>query len=182
MMKCPVCNKSKSAFEMRPIVNVEELKVGAAMSEEKTEQEVAGTKVDVVCRDCWMTLLKNRSKEEVIEIMETICGILMEADSRMKQHRNPFELADIIEKQYPIGGTGGKIYSVPCGSPQTPPQTLPNAVPWPMPGGGGLTVWGGTGTASTPLNVTVTNDFVDWCQAIFREGDGSGCNSSSLRG
>ena len=94
MIKCPVCGKQKSAFQMRPIVNIEELKVGAAMSDQPTEQEVAGQKVDVVCRECWMQILNSRTKEEVIEILETICGVLLEADSRMKER--PFHFGDVV--------------------------------------------------------------------------------------
>jgi hypothetical protein len=85
---------------MRPIVNIEELKMGAAMTEQPTKQKMAGAEVDVICRDCWITLLNNRSKEEIIEILETICGLMMEVDNRMKvdSERMPAGGDFIIEK------------------------------------------------------------------------------------
>jgi len=123
MIKCPVCGKQKSAFQMRPIVNIEELRVGAAMSDQPTEQEVAGQKVDVVCRDCWMQILNSRSKEEVIEILETICGVLMEVDNKMKT--SPMRRGDfIIEKlnsqspQPPISISQPAIWQVDQNQPQ----------------------------------------------------------------
>jgi hypothetical protein len=81
-MKCPVCQKQKSEYEMRPLINVAELQVGAELSGEKSEKDIGGTKVDVVCRSCWEAILKTKSKEEVIEMFETLCGLLFEMEKR----------------------------------------------------------------------------------------------------
>lgn len=191
MMKCPVCGKSKSAFEMRPIVNIEELKVGAAMSEEKTEQDVAGAKVDVVCRDCWMALLKNRSKEEVIEIMETICGILMEADNRMKERTPSFDFREILEKQG-VSSPGVQIQPMPLIQPygggstggiSVPPNTPVHIQPWD--GTGDFRRWeSGTSLGATmgcPGNVTITNGFIDWYASFHGEKWRGSAQSSSWR-
>jgi len=177
MMRCPVCGKSKSAFEMRPIVNIEELKVGAAMSEEKTEQDVAGAKVDVVCRDCWMALLKNRSKEEVIEILETICGVLMEADNRMKERTPSFDFREIIEK-HGVSSPGVHIQPMPLIQPyggggtggiSVPPNTPVHIQPW---NGTDFRKWeSGTShvTMGSTENVTISNGFKDWYDSFHGE-------------
>jgi hypothetical protein len=177
MMKCPVCGKSKSAYEMRPIVNIEELKVGAAMSEEKSEQDVAGARVDVVCRDCWLSLLKNRTKEEVIEILETICGALMEADHRMKE---PRAFDGIIEKDNNL--FGGKVTLVPCAVPQ--PLTLPSIGTGDFQLPNGTKIWCGSSSnisLGTQQGVTISNGFMEW-YGTFHQGGGSGQNATNLRG
>jgi hypothetical protein len=179
-MKCPVCGKSKSAFEMRPIVNVDELKVGAAMSEEKSEQDVAGAKVDVVCRDCWMALLKERSKEEVIEILETICGVLMEADNRMKERTPSFDFREIIEK-HGVSSPGVQIQPMPLIQPyggggpggiSVPPNTPIHIQPW---NGTNFTKWEGGAshvTMGSPGNVTISNGFKTWYDSFHKGDDG----------
>lgn len=159
MIKCPVCGKQKSAFQMRPIVNIEELKVGAAMSDQPTEQEVAGQKVDVVCRDCWMQILESRTKEEVIEILETICGVLLEADSRMKDNR--WRGGDfIIEKlAHPI------VQSPP---PPTQPGIYINVDPPPsVMWGDRINLSNGTsGANSSNPSLTFSNGFTDWYASL----------------
>lgn len=82
VVKCPVCQKDKAETEMRPLVNVAELKVGEAISDQKIERDVAGTKLQVVCRACWAAILSTKSKEEVMEMMETLVALLMEMERR----------------------------------------------------------------------------------------------------
>jgi len=99
MKRCPVCGKDKAEFEMRPIVNVEELAMGDAVSDASSKEDVGGAKLHVVCRQCWLALLESRSKEEVVELLETISGILFEvAKAKAKAAFSP-----IIEKMPMIG-------------------------------------------------------------------------------
>jgi hypothetical protein len=98
MKKCPVCGKDKSEFEMRPLVNVEELAVGDAMSDQDSKQDVGGAKVHVVCRSCWLALLDGKSKAEIMELLETICGILFEVARERREKGLWAEPAVLIEK------------------------------------------------------------------------------------
>jgi len=129
MTKCPMCQKQKSEYEMRPLLNVKELQVAQELSEDKNEREVGGTKVDIVCRSCWEEVLKNRTKEEVIEMFETLCGLLFEMDKKAK------DMQGVIEK-------------TPMPYPTWPTVTVPHADPnvFPMPNQG--PIWIGPG----PLN------------------------------
>lgn len=106
MKKCPVCSKDKSEFEMRPLVNVEELDVGDVMSERDTKEDVGGAKLHVVCRSCWLTVLKDKSKDEIMELLETICGLLLEVGKAKKESWGgaSFEPSILIEKatKYPF--------------------------------------------------------------------------------
>ena len=89
MTNCVMCGKSRSELEMRPLVNVEELKAGNIIGEckEEGEREIGDAPVNVVCRYCWLDLLNTKSKAEVIEIFETICGLLFEIDRRYKEEK-----------------------------------------------------------------------------------------------
>lgn len=84
MTKCPVCDKPKSEYEMRPLINVEELKVADQMSEQSSEREVGGAKLQMVCRACWAHILSGKTHAEVVEMMETLAGLLLELDRRAK--------------------------------------------------------------------------------------------------
>jgi hypothetical protein len=109
-----MCGKDRSELEMRPLVNVDELKAGNIIGEckEEGEREIGDGQVNVVCRYCWLDLLGTKTKDEIIEIFETICGLLFEIDRRYKE-----------EKKTPlqIGGSGitwdtgsGTQYTIPC--------------------------------------------------------------------
>lgn len=89
MKRCPVCGKDRSEFEMRPIVNVEELAMGDAVSDASSKEDVGGAKLHVVCRSCWLALLESRTKEEVVDLLETISGILFEVARRQAEHKWP---------------------------------------------------------------------------------------------
>jgi hypothetical protein len=84
-----MCGKSRSELEMRPLVNVDELKAGNIIGEckEEGEREIGDGQVNVVCRYCWLDLLGTKTKEEIIEIFETICGLLFEIDRRYKEEK-----------------------------------------------------------------------------------------------
>ena len=97
MTKCQLCGKDKTEYEMRPLINVAELKMGEAMTEEKSEREIGGAKLQIVCRGCWQHILENKEKGEVIEMMETLCGLLFEID-RKQHERNAALMGEIIEK------------------------------------------------------------------------------------
>lgn len=90
MVKCVLCGKQRAEFEMRPLVNLDELKVGNALAEAdkadgaEAERDVGGSKVQVVCRSCWHGILESKDKAEVIEMMETLCGLLFEIDRRAR--------------------------------------------------------------------------------------------------
>jgi len=137
MKRCPVCGKDKSEFEMRPIVNVEELAMGDAVSDVDSKEDVGGAKLHVVCRACWLALLESRSKEEIVELLETIAGILFEV-ARV-QIRVP-QMSEVIEKFK-------KMPMIPSPSvPQIQPLTYPQ--PQIAPGGWGTGVSDGS---SMPL-------------------------------
>jgi hypothetical protein len=97
MTKCQLCGKDKTEYEMRPLINVAELKMGEAMTEEKSEREIGGAKLQIVCRGCWQHILENKEKGEIIEMMETLCGLLFEID-RKQHERNAALMGEIIEK------------------------------------------------------------------------------------
>lgn len=82
MINCPVCQKQKAETEMRPLINVAELKVGATLAEAKVEREIAGAKLQIVCRACWAAILAAMPKEDVIEMMETLSILLFEMEKR----------------------------------------------------------------------------------------------------
>jgi hypothetical protein len=97
LLKCPVCQKDKADCEFRPLINVKELSVGNALSEQDSGRDVGGAKLQMVCRNCWQAILDSKEKSEVIEIMETLAGLLLEIDRRRKEDakRPAF---DVIEK------------------------------------------------------------------------------------
>ena len=84
-----MCGKDRSELEMRPLVNVAELKAGNIIGDckDEGEREIGDGLVNVVCRSCWLDLLATKSKSEVIEIFETICGLLFEIDRRYKEEK-----------------------------------------------------------------------------------------------
>jgi hypothetical protein len=169
MIKCPVCGKQKSAFQMRPIVNIEELKVGAAMSDQPTEQEVAGQKVDVVCRECWMQILNSRTKEEVIEILETICGVLLEADNRMKER--PFHFGDVVIEKA-VAPPSPNIVIQPLPHIYSDRSVAPSI--WEDPSSSGAGQWrSDLGTTGNMGNISVSSGFTNWLATVHR-GDNSG--------
>lgn len=102
MMKCPVCSKDKTLYEMRPLINVRELVVGNELSEQKAEREVGGAKLQMVCRNCWQAILDSKEKSEVIEILETLSALLLEQDQRHREQAKKFELVETIEKVRPF--------------------------------------------------------------------------------
>jgi len=84
-----MCSKDRSELEMRPLVNVDELKAGNIIGDckDEGEREIGDGLVNVVCRSCWLELLNTKSKDEIIEIFETICGLLFEIDRRYKEEK-----------------------------------------------------------------------------------------------
>jgi len=129
--RCPVCGKDKSEFEMRPIVNAEELAMGDAVSDGDSKEDVGGAKLHVVCRSCWLALLETRSKEEIVELLETISGILFEIARAQAQAPS---MSEIIEKAQ-------KMPMVPSPSQPLQPHIYPT-----FPSGG--LPWWGTGSGS----------------------------------
>jgi len=112
-----MCGKDRSELEMRPLVNVDELKAGNIIGDckDEGEREIGDGLVNVVCRSCWLDLLGTKTKDEIIEIFETICGLLFEIDRRYKEEKK--------EEKVPlqIGGSGitwdttnPGIYTIPC--------------------------------------------------------------------
>jgi hypothetical protein len=101
LLMCPVCHKNKADCEFRPLINVKELSVGDALSEQDSGRDIGGAKLQMVCRNCWQAILDSKEKSEVIEIMETLAGLLLEIDRRRKEEakRPSFE---IIEKSRPF--------------------------------------------------------------------------------
>lgn len=138
MLKCPLCQKDKTEYEMRPLINVDELKVGNNLSDQKSEREVGGAKLQMVCRGCWAHILENKTLPEVIEILETMCGLLLELDRRRAeslvmttQLRTPFTTED-IEKMIPKINRFGKAPAILPG----PPVEITPMVPGGYPGWG----------------------------------------------
>jgi hypothetical protein len=139
MMKCPVCSKDKTLYEMRPLINVRELSVGNDLSEQKAEREVGGAKLQMVCRNCWQAILDSKEKSEVIEILETLAALLLEQDQRHREQAKKFELVETIEKARVSRATPFVAPS----HPQYPnpfrddeyrtPVYPPNGSPWGMP-------------------------------------------------
>jgi hypothetical protein len=101
---------------MRPLVNVAELKAGNIIGDckEEGEREIGDGSVNVVCRYCWLELLGSKTKDEIIEIFETICGLLFEIDRRYKEEK---------KQALQVGGgsvgfewaTDPNIYTIPSG-------------------------------------------------------------------
>jgi hypothetical protein len=85
MTKCPVCQKPKSEYEMRPLIDVKEIKVADKLTEESSEREVGGAKLQIVCRQCWTAILSSMTKEEVMEMMETLAGLILEMERRHQE-------------------------------------------------------------------------------------------------
>jgi hypothetical protein len=70
---------------MRPLVNVDELAVSHALSDTKgdeAERAIGDATLQVVCRACWHEILAAKDKGEVVEMFETICGLLFELQNR----------------------------------------------------------------------------------------------------
>lgn len=109
MMKCPVCQKDKADCEFRPLINVKELTVGDTITEQDSGRDVGGAKLQMVCRNCWQAILESKDKSEVIEIMETLAGLLLEIDRRRKEEakKSSFET---IEKSPPFAHPGHPPY------------------------------------------------------------------------
>jgi hypothetical protein len=109
MTKCPVCQKPKSEYEMRPLIDVKEIKVADKLTEESSEREVGGAKLQIVCRQCWTHILSNMTKEEVMEMMETLAGLILEMERRHSQQITMQPVGDMseIEKylQRPVAPT-----------------------------------------------------------------------------
>jgi hypothetical protein len=120
MLKCPVCGKDKTLYEMRPLINVRELAVGNELSEQKAEREVGGAKLQMVCRNCWQAILDSKEKSEVIEILETLSALLLEQDQRHREQAKKFELVETIEKVRPFTFPSPGI---------TPPYAHPGSPP-----------------------------------------------------
>lgn len=97
-MKCPVCGKDKTLYEMRPLINVRELSIGNQLSEQKAEQEIGGAKLQMVCRNCWQAILDSKDKSEVIEILETLSALLLELDRRQREQAKLAQVEERIEK------------------------------------------------------------------------------------
>jgi len=172
--KCPVCGKDRSEFEMRPLVNVEELAVGDAMSDQDSKQDVGGARVHVVCRSCWLALLDGKSKAEVMELLETICGILFEVAKARDERAKGFiygEPAVLIEKmqQFPqlVPAIGVQPFN-PC-----PTVFPPNST-------GCISVSSGTGATLDSVSSNRGNNIQDlavqWRDTMFGEDCGSVSN------
>lgn len=92
MTKCPVCQKPKSEYEMRPLIDVKEIKVADKLTEESSEREVGGAKLQIVCRSCWTAILASMTKEEVMEMMETLAGLILEMERRHQEKLTTIQL------------------------------------------------------------------------------------------
>ncbi len=125
MLKCPVCGKDKTEMEMRPLINVAELKAGNILSDQKSEREVNGAKLQMVCRPCWGAILASKTQEEVVEILETICGLLLEVERRRVQERAslvPSGMEEIVEKAKRVS----PLFPTPTFPPMYPSVPQPN--------------------------------------------------------
>ncbi len=138
MVTCAVCNKKRSELDMRPLVNVDELDLANELSEAgdkegvEATREVAGAELQVVCRRCWVDILSGMEKDDIIEQLETLCGLLFELERRKVEEAATRTV--IIEKErdplLPIP-TGPPM--VPIG-PLAPMPTLPRpGTPWASP-------------------------------------------------
>ena len=93
MTKCVLCGKDRAENEMRPLINIDELAVGNMLSEAdeqdgvEAEREVGGATLQVVCRSCWHAILESKEKGDVIEMLETLCGLLFEVERRRTEER-----------------------------------------------------------------------------------------------
>lgn len=93
MTKCVVCGKRRAENEMRPLINIDELEVGNLLSEAdeqdgvEAEREVGGASLQVVCRSCWHAILESKEKGDVIEMLETLCGLLFEVERRRNEEK-----------------------------------------------------------------------------------------------
>ena len=133
MVKCAVCNKKRSELDMRPLVNVDELDLAndlaGAGDKDGVEatREVAGSELQVVCRRCWIDILKGMDKDDVIEQLETLCGLLFEIERKAVEQAS--ERMVIIEKErnplLPL--PTGPVPAVPLG-----PYVAPFPIPTPM--------------------------------------------------
>lgn len=94
MTKCVLCGKARAENEMRPLINIDELAVGNALSEAdeqdgvEAEREVGGAILQVVCRSCWHAILESKEKGDIIEMLETLCGLLFEVERRRQEERD----------------------------------------------------------------------------------------------
>ena len=150
-MKCPVCQKDKTEMEFRPLINVDELKVGNSLSDQKSEREVGGAKLQMVCRNCWQHILQNKTPDEIIEMLETICGLLLEMDRRRATtpQLSPAFTSEDIEKMIPKINRFGRIGTpaiIPGGVPADI-EIIPSYPAYPTIGDGAQPVWGGSNTA-----------------------------------
>lgn len=139
MTKCVLCGKARAENEMRPLINVDELAVGNALSEADEQEgveavrEVGGATLQVVCRPCWHAILESKEKGDVIEMLETLCGLLFEVERRRAEERErqlraapalgvPWKDPAVIEKRGggPVGAPR-RSQQYPVGVPSTTP-------------------------------------------------------------
>jgi hypothetical protein len=73
--KCHACGGSQAREMMRPVPNGMEARVAAAMSEPKVE----ATSYTEVCRRCWWISVKDKKKDELLDLLETVTCDLHEA-------------------------------------------------------------------------------------------------------
>jgi hypothetical protein len=106
MVKCSMCNKKRADNEMRPLIGVDELDVADKMADEpiSEDREIGGAEMKIVCRSCWKLILDNKGKDEIIEMLETMSGILFEMDKRLNQEAlyrktDTDDFGEIIEKE-----------------------------------------------------------------------------------
>jgi len=114
MKRCVLCGNQRAEFEMRPLVNVKELALGNQLSEAdkapdvEAERKVGDSVLQIVCRACWLGILDSKDKATVVEMFETICGLLFEMERRNRElaARPAFVLpsgqGEIIEKKMPL--------------------------------------------------------------------------------
>lgn len=137
MTKCVLCGKDRAENEMRPLINIDELAVGNMLSEAdeqagvEAEREVGGAMLQVVCRSCWHAILESKEKGDVIEMLETLCGLLFEVERRRKseQARQP---RGTLSPTPGWGGVGAGPTSIPCSPGGVVPLTFPPHVGHPV--------------------------------------------------
>lgn len=121
MKRCVLCGNQRAEFEMRPLVNVKELALGNQLSEAdkapdvEAERKVGDSVLQIVCRSCWLEILNTKDKATILEMFETICGLLFEMDRRVRERERaqrpvaewPDMIGggDVIEKQMPLRRT-----------------------------------------------------------------------------